>query len=191
MKISKINLAALSCNECLSQLEMKRCVGGYDTESDTQCFFNCMEYIGKNFYNSNDYDYQYYGNAYVNGFGTYEGTHDENDIKLGPIFYDKDDKINGSIAQYIGQMFGSAASGFVTGSDIRDLFKNGENTGVMGIYRTGDDVGHVVILQGYDPNTGQYSYYDPSKSEQDENQFINAGDICGAIDCLVDSKDNN
>lgn len=188
MKINKINLAALSCNESLSQQEMERCVGGYDTESNTQCFFNCMEYIGKNLYDYKDQDYKYYGNAYVNGHGTYEGTHDNNDIEFGPNFYDSKGNINGSIAQYIGQVFGSAASGFVTGSDIRDLFKDGENTGVLGMYRTGDDVGHVVILKGYDPQTGKYSYYDPSKSEQDENQFINAGDVCGAIDCLVESE---
>ncbi|MCM1516607.1 MAG: TIGR04149 family rSAM-modified RiPP [Paraprevotella sp.] len=187
MKINKINLEALSCNERLSQQEMKRCVGGYDTTSDSSCFFNCMEYIGKEVYKDISYCCDVYGNAYWQGYGDYKGSGQLSDYLRGPQMFDMDGNINGSFAPFIGEFFGSAASEFVTGSDIRDLFKDGENTGVMGIFKQANGVAHAVILQGYDPKTGKYSYYDPSKSKQKDDQFLYDGDIYGAIDCLVDS----
>lgn len=183
MKLKKISIKALSNNELLSNKQMAELIGGYDTTSDSSCLFNCMEYIGKEVYKNTSANCDVYGNAYWKGHNDYVGTGDIGDYLSGPELYGSDGNINGNVANFIGAFFGSAASGFTTGSGASGLFKNGSNDGVMGIFNTGSGVAHAVILTGYDAETGTYSYYDPSKSSQGSNQTFAASDLYGAIDC--------
>lgn len=140
--------------------------------------------IPKELYGYEDYNCDYYGNAYINGINGYPGSGSYIDYLEGPVLYGSDGNINGSIADYINSCFGSAASSFATGDNISNLFKGSENSGVIGIYETGSNVSHAVILTGYDAETNTYTYYDPSKSSQGSNQTISASQLKGAIDCL-------
>ena len=183
MKVNKLTLDALRNEKCLSKQQMSTFVGGYDYTSDSSCLFNCMEYIGKELYGYEDKNCDYYGSAYVNGNGDYSGSGNWGDYLNGPELYGSGGQINGNIASFINSCFGAVASGFSTGDDAADLFKDGSNTGVIGIFETGSGTAHAVILTGYDSKTGTYSYYDPSKSSQGSNQTFSADDLCGAIDC--------
>ncbi|MCF0183130.1 MAG: hypothetical protein HUK01_02185 [Bacteroidaceae bacterium] len=183
MKSKKLSISELAGNELLEQSQLASYVGGYDYLTGTSCFFNCMEYIGKECYKIEGYDHNWYGNQYWQGYGEYVGTGNMGDYLYGPDLYGEGDKINGNISNYIGAMFGSAATDFVYGSDVADLFADGHNEGVMGIIRTPDGGAHAVIIQNYNPVTGLYSYFDPSKEMQGENQTFTAADLIGAIDC--------
>lgn len=184
MKLKKLTLYALDNKTCLTKQQMESFVGGYDYNSDSSCLFNCMEYIAKEVYGYENQDCDYFGNAYINGIGGYPGSKNLGDYLSGPELYDSDGNINGNIIDFIGSCFGSAASGFSMGDDAANLFKDGSNTGVMGIFKTGPNTSHAVILTGYDPETETYSYYDPSKKNQGGSQTFNARDLCGAIDCM-------
>ncbi len=85
-------------------------------------------------------------------------------------------------ADFVDSYFQYAASGFVTGSEATNLFSEGTNQGVIGIFNVGS-VAHAVIITGYNSETGEYSYYDPSASTQKENQTFSASALYGAIDC--------
>lgn len=184
MKLKKIKLSSLNNSKRLSKDEMKAIVGGYDYTSDSSCFFNCMEYIGRNSYKSQN-NCDYYGNHFVSGFddGRYAGSKNYNDYLNGPSLYDEDNNFNSNLTEFINSCFDSAASGFSTGEEAANMFENGSNDGVMGFFLTGCGVAHAVILTGYDSETGTYSYYDPSMSVQGCNQTFSERDLLAAIDC--------
>ena len=197
MKIKRIKLNVIKDNKNLLNVEntlsvhqMLEIVGGYDTTSDSSCFFNCMEYVGKEVYGNKkyqNYDYSTYGNAYHQGHNEYEGTHIPGDFLAGPQIINKDGSINQDVqnncAELVNSYFNKSASGFVSGDDAANLFASGSNEGVIGYFKTASKTVHAVILTGYDSSTNTYTYYDPSLSSQKENQTFAASSLYSAIDC--------
>lgn len=185
MKIGKIKLDAISGYERLGKKRMERIVGGYDYNTNSSCFFNCLEYVGKEFYNS-DLTCDNYGNAYAQGHGDYKGTGNHGDYLYGPKFLNTDNSINtetlNNLAGLTTSYFDTAASRFTMGEDVASLFQNGNNDGVIGLINNNGQP-HAVIITGYDAQSGKYSYYDPSLSEQKENQTFDSDSLYGAIDC--------
>lgn len=181
----------LNIENSLNFQQMMEIVGGYDYQTKSSCFFNCMEYIGKEVYDDKkyqDYNCDTYGNSYVNGHGRYKGTGNFGDYLNGPRILNDDGTINENVQQncasLVNSYFDYAASGFVSGSNAEQLFSNGSNQGVIGYFNTGNST-HAVIITGYDSATGEYSYYDPSLSSQKENQKFSASALYGALDCNV------
>ena len=194
MKIKRIKINAidnlLNIENSLNSQQMMEFVGGYDYTTDSSCFFNCMEYVGKEVYGNKKYqkyDCNTYGNDYVNGHNDYEGSGKVSDYLHGPKIINDDGSVNQNVqnncADLVHSYFKKSASGFVTGSDASNLFASGANEGVIGYFRTASGTTHAVILTGYDSSTGTYSYYDPSKSSQSENQTFSASNLYGALDC--------
>lgn len=196
MKLHKILLKGvnekkkqLNVENSLNFQQMMEIVGGYDYTSNSSCFFNCMEYIGKEVYGDKkyqDYNCDTYGNSYVDGYGDYKGSGDKRDYLYGPQILNEDGTINQNVQQncvnLVDSYFDYSASGFVSGSDAKNLFYNGSNQGVIGYFNTGSST-HAVIITGYNSATGEYSYYDPSLSTQKENQKFSASALYGALDC--------
>lgn len=192
MKLRKILLKGvnekknhLNAEDSLSLQQMRAFVGGYDYTTNSSCFFNCMEYIGKEVYDDKkyqDYNCDTYGKSYAEGNGDYKGTNNPFDYYLGPDMLNDDGTIQQNCADFVDSYFQYAASGFVTGSEATNLFSEGTNQGVIGIFNAGS-VAHAVIITGYNSETGEYSYYDPSASNQKENQTFSASALYGAIDC--------
>lgn len=186
MKKIKINIETISSMAMLTETEMDAIVGGYDTETNNHCLFNCMEYISKNVYHNYDYDYMYFGYFYVEGIGNYSGSSNYNDFHKGPELTNDDGSFNQNITDCISACFGTMTSGFLNSDDALNLFANGSNSGVIGFYQTAEYTAHCVIITGYDSNTECYTYIDPSKSVQDlEHQRIPKNDLIGAIDCMT------
>ena len=166
MKLKRLKIKELEPSLRMSMKDMLKYMGGYAYD-DASCFFNCLEYISKEIC-GNDYNCDYYGNAYFQGNGSYVGTGNIDDYRNGPSAYDEDGNINQKTYEFFSHFFATEGSGWTTGSDISGLLSGGSEGGaVLGFFQVDGSTAHCVILQGYDEATGTYTYFDPSKEGSD------------------------
>ena len=146
-------------------------VGGYRYDN-TFCFYNCMEYFAKEVCNQN-VDCEFFEHLYIYGDGVFSGTHNEDELRNGPLIQNEDGTINADPFIFFSHCFNIEGSGWTVGSGVQFLFASGsvENTAVFGIYVDSDYIAHAVILQGYDRATDTYTCYDPSVSGTEEEKI--------------------
>lgn len=171
MKLKRLKISELEETCKMSYNEMLLYIGGYSYDGKS-CFFNCMEYLGKEVCGK-DVDCDTYGNAYYGGDGDYQGTGNMDDYLNGPSLYDQDGNLNQNTFDFFSHYFSTEGSGWATGSDISDLFGGSyEDSAVLGAFQTTDgSTAHCVILKGYDAETNTYSYYDPSVDGSEDSKM--------------------
>lgn len=99
------------------------------------CFFNCLEYLSE-----------------LYGCGNNEGYYLLEYIKR----YGADEAIRGVNPDHATEFLTAMFNTPTNNSDFTDT------TTYMGVFNSGPNAGHAVILTDYDPNTDTYYYYDPT-----------------------------
>ena len=190
-KLKKLSIFDECVNSKLSESEMRETVGGTGKDySQNWCFFNCMAYLHKEYrgYNINAssiaIDY-YQGTAYATD--DWEGTHDMNDYKYGPMAYTGENKDipNQAAFDYMNNYFETETGSWQT-DNLSSLFNEDGTTGddyVVGIFGSSSDKYHAVIFTSY--SGGKFKYFDPSYSttgEVDAKYVQYAGKVTGYKD---------
>ena len=155
-------------------------VGGYDYNSQSSCFFNCMEYLAKEICGIQNVDCDTFGNAYWSGVDDYVGTGKRSDYLYGPKMFDESGAVNPNLLNFVKHYYNIEGSGWIMGNnDIQTLFTSAssDDTAIIAVFNTGmkdtkgNDIAHCVILQSYDKASDTYTYYDPSVSGTEEEKI--------------------